>query len=64
MDVNELVKKERREYYRKWRAENKDKVRENNARYWKKRALKKLETQKETTNSKEGDCGAPNNDSR
>lgn len=49
MNVDELVKKERREYYRKWRAENKDKVRENNARYWKKRALKKLEEQDGST---------------
>lgn len=49
MNVDELVKKERREYYRKWRAANKDKVRENNARYWKKRALKKLEQQKGST---------------
>lgn len=29
---------ERREYYRQWRAKNKDRVREYNARYWKRRA--------------------------
>ena len=29
---------ERREYYRQWRAKNKDRVREYNARYWAKRA--------------------------
>ena len=28
----------RREYYRKWRANNKDRIREYNARYWAKRA--------------------------
>lgn len=30
--------KNRREYYRKWRANNKDRIREYNARYWAKRA--------------------------
>ena len=29
---------ERRVYYRQWRAKNKDRVREYNARYWAKRA--------------------------
>ena len=28
---------ERREYYRQWRAKNKDRIREYNARYWAKR---------------------------
>lgn len=28
----------RREYYRQWRANNKDRIREYNARYWAKRA--------------------------
>lgn len=32
---------ERREYYRQWRAKNKDKVRESNRRYWERRAAKK-----------------------
>ena len=29
----------RREYFRKWRQANKDKVREHNRRYWQKKAL-------------------------
>lgn len=42
MSIEELVREEQREYYRQWRAKNKDKVRENNRRYWEKRAQKKL----------------------
>lgn len=30
----------RREYYRQWRANNKERVREYNARYWAKRAMR------------------------
>lgn len=30
----------RREYYRQWRANNKDRIREYNARYWAKRAAR------------------------
>lgn len=33
----------RREYQRKWRAANKDKVRANNQRYWQRVAAKKQE---------------------
>lgn len=36
---NEAVKNAQREYYKKWRAANKDKVRQYNQNYWKKRAL-------------------------
>lgn len=38
---------ERREYYRQWRAKNKDKVRENNRRYWEHRAEKKAQAEQE-----------------
>lgn len=38
---------ERREYYRQWRAKNKDKVRENNRRYWERRAAKKTQAEQE-----------------
>lgn len=36
---------ERREYYRQWRAKNKDRVREYNARYWAKRAERMAQEQ-------------------
>lgn len=39
--LEERAAEERREYYRKWRAKNKDKVRENNRRYWERRVAKK-----------------------
>ena len=32
----------RRAYYKKWRAQNKEKVRENNERYWRKKAEQAL----------------------
>ena len=45
-DISNLPKEEqaailaRREYYRKWRKANADKVREHNRRYWLKKAQK------------------------
>lgn len=36
--MNDMAIKARREYYRAWRAKNRDKVSEYNARYWAKRA--------------------------
>ena len=38
---------ERREYYRQWRAKNKGKVRENNRRYWERRAAKNAQAEQE-----------------
>lgn len=35
----------RREYYRQWRANNKDRIREYNARYWAKRAERMAQEQ-------------------
>ncbi|MBR3715710.1 MAG: phosphatase [Clostridia bacterium] len=32
----------RKAYYKNWRAQNKDKVRKNNERYWRKKAEKEL----------------------
>jgi hypothetical protein len=40
--LDNLAKQERREYQRKWRAANKEKVQKHNANYWKNRAAKKL----------------------
>lgn len=37
-----------REYKKAWRAKNKDKVRETNARYWEKRAAAMKAAQKQT----------------
>ena len=41
--LKEQAAKERREYFRQWRAKNPNKVRENNRRYWERRAAKKAE---------------------
>lgn len=43
--LEERAREERREYFRQWRAKNPDKVRENNRRYWEKRAAKKAEAE-------------------
>jgi len=43
--VDELAAEERREYFRKWRAANKDKVAKHNANYWRKKAEQKLQEQ-------------------
>lgn len=39
---DDLTIKVRREYYRKWRAANKDKVKQHNANYWRKQKEKYL----------------------
>ena len=38
---------ERRRYYKKWRAENRDKIKKYNANYWQRRAEKKAKNQEE-----------------
>ena len=48
--LEELVRQEQREYYRKWRAANPDKVRKANQKYWQRRALRKMEEVKEHDN--------------
>lgn len=35
---NDYVKEVKQEYFRNWRKNNKDKVKKNNANYWKKKA--------------------------
>ncbi len=37
--LDERAVEVRREYYRRWRAANRDKIRATNERYWKKKAL-------------------------
>ena len=47
-NVEELVKAEKREYYRQYRAKNRDRVNANNRRYWEKRALERQRQQHES----------------
>lgn len=47
MTLEERAREERREYFRQWRAKNPDKVKENNRRYWEKRAAKKDQAEQE-----------------
>ena len=37
-NLEEIARQERLEYFRQWRANNKDKVKKHNATYWQKRA--------------------------
>jgi hypothetical protein len=45
-EIELLVKEVRKEYFRSWRAANKDKVKQHNQNYWKKKALERLEGEK------------------
>jgi len=45
VDLKDLIKEERRRYFKEWRDKNKDKVRKHNERYWRNRA-KKLANEK------------------
>ena len=47
MTLEERAREERREYFRQWRAKNPDKVRENNRRYWERRAARKAEAKQD-----------------
>jgi hypothetical protein len=40
--IDELINEERRAYFKKWRSENRDKVKKHNARFWEKRVTQKL----------------------
>ena len=41
-NTNELIKSTRNEYYRDYRRKNKDKIKQTQEKYWKKKALEKL----------------------
>ena len=41
-NVDELARSERLFYFKNWRAHNKDKVRQHNKNYWRRRAAKKF----------------------
>ncbi|HHU07387.1 MAG TPA: phosphatase [Clostridiaceae bacterium] len=45
--LEQLALEEKREYYRKWRAENKDKIKKYQETYWKRKAEQKLKEQEE-----------------
>ena len=47
-NLEELVKAEKREYYKQYRAKHKDRVNENNRRYWERRALKRQRKEQES----------------
>jgi hypothetical protein len=47
--IEEMAAEARREYFRKWRAENKDKVRKHNQNYWRKKAMQRLVNQSRGT---------------
>ncbi len=46
---SEAERAAQREYYRKWRSDNREKVRASNKRYWAKRASKMAEVENEST---------------
>jgi len=50
--LEELITKEKRAYFKKWREENKEKVRKSNANYWKRRVEKKLKELNENESEK------------
>ena len=43
--IQATAREERNQYLRQWRAKNKDKVRAINARYWAKKARKRMESE-------------------
>ena len=43
INLEELIAQERREYFRTWRAANKEKTAKHRRRYWEKKALEKLQ---------------------
>ncbi|MBS5661239.1 MAG: phosphatase [Clostridiales bacterium] len=45
--LEQLALEERREYFRKWRANNKDKVKKHNADFWKRRVEQRLQSEQE-----------------
>ena len=45
--IEELILKEKKVYFKEWRAKNKDKVRKNNQNYWRKRVEKRLKESEE-----------------
>ena len=47
--LKKAVQEEKREYFRRWRKNNPDKVKKHNDNYWLKRTQKRLEAEDEAT---------------
>jgi hypothetical protein len=60
MELNEAAKEAKREYQRKWRAANRDKVRQHNQNYWKKKAQENMKCA-DIQEAKEGEVWQPKN---
>ena len=43
--MKELIREEKTNYFKEWRAKNKDKVKKHNENYWKRRAEKRLQSE-------------------
>ena len=43
--LDEVIREEKREYHRNWRAKNRDKIKNNNNAYWSKKAMQKLQAE-------------------
>ena len=53
--MQELIREEKADYFKKWRAANKDRVKQHNENYWKKKAEQRLQN---TSDCKEGESDA------
>ena len=51
-NIDEIIKEERKQYYKKWRANNPDKVKKHNSDYWRRRVERKIKSE---TNKKAGE---------
>ncbi len=47
LQLEEEARREQRAYMKKWRAENKDKVKKHNRSYWQRKAQKKADAETE-----------------
>lgn len=48
-ELEEKARQERKAYMKKWRAENKDKVKKHQQTYWQRKAQKKADAEEEST---------------
>ena len=49
-EVERVAAEERKAYFKAWRAANKEKTAEHRRRYWEKKALERLNAEREATN--------------
>lgn len=56
-EIAELVRQEKARYAREWRAKNPDKVRENNRRYWERKAMEHTKNEPDDNNGGDHSCG-------